>query len=129
MALFPITFLQIGIFFLIRLIILIFSLIIDKLFMIRPIVLSGPSGGGKSTILNRAIKEYPNTFEFSISRKKNYNIKDYFFNLIDTTRKPRDGEIDGQHYHFTDVKTMRSMIKNKEFFEYAEFGGNLYGTR
>jgi len=81
--------------------------------MIRPIVMSGPSGGGKSTILARAIQEYPNTFAFSISH---------------TTRNPRNGEIPGEHYHFVSKDEVKSMIENNEFFEHAEFGGNTYGT-
>ncbi|CAL2029454.1 unnamed protein product [Caenorhabditis brenneri] len=79
----------------------------------RPIVLSGPSGGGKSTILTRAMKEHPNSFAFSVSH---------------TTRGPRPGEINGKHYYFTDKEKMQEMIKNGEFLEYATFSGNTYGT-
>ncbi|WKX88055.1 hypothetical protein Q1695_008012 [Nippostrongylus brasiliensis] len=79
----------------------------------RPIVLSGPSGGGKSTILSRAMKEYPNSFAFSVSH---------------TTRKPRDGEEHGVHYWFTEREEMQRMIENDEFLEHATFGGNTYGT-
>lgn len=79
----------------------------------RPIVLSGPSGGGKSTILTKAMKEYPDSFAFSVSH---------------TTRKPREGELDGVHYYFTERSVMEKMIDNGEFLESAEFGGNFYGT-
>ncbi|CAI4221224.1 unnamed protein product [Auanema sp. JU1783] len=79
----------------------------------RPIVLSGPSGGGKSTILTRAMKEYPNSFAFSVSH---------------TTRNPRDGEKDGTHYHFTTRDNIEKMISNGDFLEHATFGGNTYGT-
>ncbi|XGW24745.1 hypothetical protein V3C99_006308 [Haemonchus contortus] len=79
----------------------------------RPIVLSGPSGGGKSTILTRAMKEYPNSFAFSVSH---------------TTRKPRNGEEHGVHYWFTEHDEMQRMIANGEFLEHATFGGNTYGT-
>uniref|UniRef100_A0A8R1EAW7 Guanylate kinase-like domain-containing protein n=1 Tax=Caenorhabditis japonica TaxID=281687 RepID=A0A8R1EAW7_CAEJA len=79
----------------------------------RPIVLSGPSGGGKSTILNRAMKEFPNSFAFSVSH---------------TTRKPRTGEEHGKHYYFTEKERMQEMIRNGEFLEYATFSGNTYGT-
>ncbi|KAK6054893.1 putative guanylate kinase [Cooperia oncophora] len=72
----------------------------------RPIVLSGPSGGGKSTILSRAMKEYPNSFAFSVSH---------------TTRKPREGEEHGVHYWFTDHEEMQRMIANGEFLEHATF--------
>jgi len=81
--------------------------------LVRPIVISGPSGGGKSTILSKAISAFENAFAFGISH---------------TTRKQRDGEVDGEHYYFTDRKTMEQMIANDEFYEHAEFGGNLYGT-
>ncbi|CAB3407023.1 unnamed protein product [Caenorhabditis bovis] len=79
----------------------------------RPIVLSGPSGGGKSTILTRAMLEFPNSFAFSVSH---------------TTRKPREGEENGIHYHFTEKEKMEEMIRNNEFLEHATFGGNIYGT-
>ncbi|EYC43194.1 hypothetical protein Y032_0500g2572 [Ancylostoma ceylanicum] len=79
----------------------------------RPIVLSGPSGGGKSTILSRAMKDYPNSFAFSVSH---------------TTRKPREGEEHGVHYWFTDHVEMQRMIADGEFLEHATFGGNTYGT-
>ncbi|CAJ0596333.1 unnamed protein product [Cylicocyclus nassatus] len=84
-----------------------------RLMPCRPIVLSGPSGGGKSTILNRAMKEYPNSFAFSVSH---------------TTRKPRQGEEHGVHYWFVNADDMQRMIENGEFLEYATFGGNTYGT-
>ncbi|CAI2304245.1 unnamed protein product [Caenorhabditis sp. 36 PRJEB53466] len=71
----------------------------------RPIVLSGPSGGGKSTILTRAMKEYPSSFAFSVSR-----------------------EVHGKHYYFTEKEKMQEMIKNGEFLEFATFSGNTYGT-
>lgn len=48
-------------------------------FMVRPIIISGPSGGGKSTLLSRAFKEYPNTFAFSVSRKI-FSI--FFYNIF-----------------------------------------------
>ncbi|ULU11673.1 hypothetical protein L3Y34_015231 [Caenorhabditis briggsae] len=79
----------------------------------RPIVLSGPSGGGKSTILTKAMKEYPNSFAFSVSH---------------TTRQPRAGEEHGKHYYFTEKEKMQAMIKNGEFLEHATFSGNTYGT-
>uniref|UniRef100_A0A914NXH9 Guanylate kinase-like domain-containing protein n=1 Tax=Meloidogyne incognita TaxID=6306 RepID=A0A914NXH9_MELIC len=81
--------------------------------MIKPIIISGPSGGGKSTILAKAMKEYPDAFAFSVSH---------------TTRKPRDGELDGQHYYFIEKSEFERMIKDGEFLEHAQFGGNFYGT-
>lgn len=79
----------------------------------RPLFLCGPSGTGKSTLLNRLLNDYPNTFGFSVSH---------------TTRKPRPGEIDGVHYHFTDKEAMQSAVSGGEFLESATFSGNMYGT-
>lgn len=79
----------------------------------RPIVVSGPSGTGKSTLLKRLMAEYPNTFGFSISN---------------TTRQPRAGEKDGVDYYFSTVDMFKKMINNNEFIEWAQFSGNYYGT-
>jgi len=79
----------------------------------RPLVICGPSGSGKSTILKRLFDEFPDTFGFSVSH---------------TTRKPRAGEQDGVHYNFVTRDQMKKAIDNDEFIEYAEFGGNIYGT-
>uniref|UniRef100_A0A914WZ50 Guanylate kinase-like domain-containing protein n=1 Tax=Plectus sambesii TaxID=2011161 RepID=A0A914WZ50_9BILA len=82
--------------------------------MVRPVVVSGPSGGGKSTILKKAFQEYPDAFAFSVSH---------------TTRQPRPGEQDGKDYWFTSMREMSEMIKMGQFVEHAQFGGNMYGTR
>ncbi|RZC39928.1 guanylate kinase [Asbolus verrucosus] len=79
----------------------------------RPLVLCGPSGSGKSTLLKKMMEDFPNRFGFSISH---------------TTRKPRPGEIDNQHYHFTNLDDMRRAIDEGKFIESATFCGNLYGT-
>ncbi|AET39186.1 guanylate kinase Ecym_4107 [Eremothecium cymbalariae DBVPG len=81
--------------------------------MPRPIVVSGPSGTGKSTLLKKLFAEFPDTFGFSVSS---------------TTRKPRVGEVEGKDYHFVSVDEFKSMIKQNEFIEWAEFSGNYYGT-
>ncbi|XP_059084905.1 guanylate kinase-like [Tigriopus californicus] len=78
-----------------------------------PLVLCGPSGSGKSTLMNKLMGEFPEKFGFSVSH---------------TTRKPRPGEVDGVHYHFSNRPFMEAMIDNGEFLESAEFSGNLYGT-
>ena len=75
-------------------------------------MISGPSGVGKSTVLNALLESRPNLY-FSVSA---------------TTRDPRPGEIDGVHYHFLDVDTFRSWISQDQFLEYAEYVGNFYGT-
>ncbi|VBB33206.1 unnamed protein product [Acanthocheilonema viteae] len=79
----------------------------------KPIVISGPSGGGKSTVIAKAMEEYPNGFAFAISH---------------TTRKPRPGEVNGKNYWFVTEEKFKEMIKDNEFLEYATFGGNMYGT-
>uniref|UniRef100_A0A2K6VKI1 guanylate kinase n=1 Tax=Onchocerca volvulus TaxID=6282 RepID=A0A2K6VKI1_ONCVO len=79
----------------------------------KPIVISGPSGGGKSTVIAKAMEAYPNAFAFAVSH---------------TTRKSRPGEIDGKNYWFVTEKKFKEMIENNEFLEHATFGGNMYGT-
>ncbi|GAA93703.1 uncharacterized protein L969DRAFT_53591 [Mixia osmundae IAM 14324] len=80
---------------------------------LRPIVISGPSGTGKSTLLKRLFDEYPDTFGFSVSH---------------TTRKPRPGEEDGKAYHFVSRDAFKELIDQNGFVEHAEFSKNLYGT-
>ena len=79
----------------------------------RPLVLCGPSGVGKSTIVAKITKEFPDAFGFSVSH---------------TTRKPREGEVDGVNYHYVEVEAMEKAIENDEFIEHAVFSGNMYGT-
>jgi len=79
----------------------------------RPIVFSGPSGTGKSTLIKRLFALHPTLFGFSVSH---------------TTRKPRPGEDDGVHYHFTTVETFEKMVAEDAFEEHAKFGGNHYGS-
>jgi guanylate kinase len=80
---------------------------------LRPIVFCGPSGSGKSTLLKKLMSEYPTAFAFSVSH---------------TTRKPRNGEINGRDYHFVERDDMLKSISMNDFIENAEFSGNLYGT-
>ncbi|EEQ41210.1 putative guanylate kinase [Clavispora lusitaniae] len=81
--------------------------------MARPVVISGPSGTGKSTLLKKLFAEFPDKFGFSVSN---------------TTRTPRAGEVDGVDYHFTKVEDFKKMIDEKKFIEWAQFSGNYYGT-
>lgn len=80
---------------------------------IRPLVINGPSGVGKGTLIELLMKEYPSAFGFSVSH---------------TTRAPRPGEQNGVAYHFTTTDAMLPMIENNEFLESANVHGNLYGT-
>lgn len=81
--------------------------------MVRPVVISGPSGTGKSTLLKKLLAEFPNKFGFSVSN---------------TTRQPRQGEVDGVDYHFTTVDDFKKLIAEEKFIEWAQFSGNYYGT-
>ena len=78
----------------------------------KSFIISGPSGVGKSTVLKALLEKRDNLY-FSVSA---------------TTRSPREGEENGVHYHFIDVDTFRDWIGKNEFFEYAEYVGNFYGT-
>jgi guanylate kinase len=75
-------------------------------------VLSSPSGAGKSTIAGKLLASNP---ELVVS-------------ISYTTRPIRPGEVDGVHYHFTDLETFREMVANHEFLEWAHVFGHRYGT-
>ncbi|XP_004513776.1 guanylate kinase 1-like isoform X2 [Cicer arietinum] len=79
----------------------------------KPVVISGPSGVGKGTLISMLMKEFPWMFGFSVSH---------------TTRAPRAMEKDGIHYHFTEKSIMEEEIKDGKFLEFASVHGNLYGT-
>ncbi|MGL4589204.1 MAG: guanylate kinase [Mycoplasmatales bacterium] len=74
------------------------------------IVFSGPSGVGKGTI------------------RKEMEFSNYVFSISLTTRKPRNQEEDGVHYHFVEKEYFEERIKQGKMLEYAEFVGNYYGT-
>ncbi len=76
-------------------------------------VLSGSSGVGKGTVLKGFLDKNPN-FMLSISC---------------TTRKPRQGEVDGVNYFFISKDDFKNCIENDKFLEWAEFAGNFYGTK
>ena len=76
------------------------------------IVISSPSGAGKTSLANAIVEE-------------NENI---YFSTSVTTRPPRDGEENGREYIFTNKNKFDEMIINGEFIEYAEVFGNYYGT-
>lgn len=76
------------------------------------IILSSPSGAGKSTLARRLMAWDP-TLRFSVSA---------------TTRAPRPGEVDGQHYHFVGRDRFLAMVAAGEMLEHAEVFGNLYGS-
>jgi guanylate kinase len=78
----------------------------------RLVVLSGPSGVGKSTVVRQLRAAHPEVW-ISVSA---------------TTRLPRPGEVDGVHYHFLNRSEFLRRASNGEFLEWAEFAGHLYGT-
>ena len=76
------------------------------------LVLSGPSGVGKGTVLGELMK------------RRN----DMCFSVSATTRQPREGEVDGVSYFFVSKERFEEMIRNHELLEYAQFVSNSYGT-
>ncbi|HGL3639835.1 TPA: guanylate kinase [Enterococcus faecalis] len=77
------------------------------------IVLSGPSGVGKGAVRKAIFDSEENDFQYSISM---------------TTRKQREGEVDGVDYYFRSREEFEAMIEAGEMLEYAEYVGNYYGT-
>ena len=76
------------------------------------VVLSGPSGSGKGTVLKQSMRSNPN-IEVSVSV---------------TTRAPREGEIDGVNYYFLTPEAFQNLLAEDGLLEWAEFCGNFYGT-
>ena len=76
------------------------------------VILSSPSGAGKTSIARALVEENKN-FLFSVSA---------------TTRKSRPGEVNGREYHFLTVNEFRERIDDGQFLEHAKVFGNLYGT-
>lgn len=77
------------------------------------IVLSGPSGVGKGTVRKELFSQPDTNYEYSISM---------------TTRKPREGEVDGVDYFFRDKEDFEALIEQGKLLEYAQYVGNYYGT-
>lgn len=78
----------------------------------RLIVLTGPSGVGKGTLLCALLERHP----------------ELYLSVSATTRQPRPGEIDGQHYYFVSRDNFEQMLTEGELLEWAEYAGNYYGT-
>ncbi|URM53156.1 guanylate kinase [Mycoplasma sp. SG1] len=77
------------------------------------IVISGPSGVGKNSIVKELLKDSELNLHYSVSC---------------TSRSIRDGEVNNEAYHFISREEFESKIKNDEFIEYTEYLGNYYGT-
>lgn len=78
----------------------------------RLIVVSGPSGAGKSTLIQIALEE----------------VSELAYSVSATTREPREGEVNGQHYIFLTREEFERWIEEGNFLEWAEYADNLYGT-
>ncbi|QDF65371.1 guanylate kinase [Shewanella sp. SNU WT4] len=76
-------------------------------------IVSAPSGAGKSSLISALLKDKPADMQVSVSH---------------TTRQPRPGEVNGQHYHFVAVGEFTQLIEQASFFEWAQVFGNYYGT-
>lgn len=76
------------------------------------IVLTGPSGVGKGTLLRSLLKRHP----------------ELYLSVSVTTRAPRKGEIHGKHYYFIDRHQFEQLVAAGDLLEWAEFAGNYYGT-
>ncbi|MCD6489168.1 MAG: guanylate kinase [Thermodesulfobacterium sp.] len=74
------------------------------------IIITGPSGTGKTTLL------------------KHLSPEEFYFSVSHTTRSPRKGEINGKDYYFVSKEKFLKMIKNDEFLEWVEVFGTYYGT-
>lgn len=75
-------------------------------------IVSAPSGAGKTSLV-KALLQSTGWLQVSVSH---------------TTRKMRPGEVDGKDYHFVDVETFQSMVRDSAFLEHAQVFDNFYGT-
>ena len=75
-------------------------------------VISGPSGAGKGTLVKALIEQVP----------------DAWLSVSATTRKPREGEVDGMHYHFISNDQFDDLVRQDGFLEWAQVHSNKYGT-
>ena len=75
-------------------------------------VITGPSGVGKGTIVRKILESH----------------SDVWLSISATTRKPRSGEIDGEHYFFIEKENFAELINKGGFLEWASFSNNFYGT-
>lgn len=75
-------------------------------------ILTGPSGVGKGTLMRTLLQRHP----------------ELYYSVSATTRTPRTGEIDGKNYYFISRTNFEQLVAGGEFLEWAEFAGNYYGT-
>lgn len=79
----------------------------------KVLVIAGPSGVGKSTLIHRLMEEFPGRFAYSVSH---------------TTRERREGEVNGVDYWFVEQAEFKKMVEEGRFVEYATVHGQSYGT-
>lgn len=75
-------------------------------------MLTGPSGVGKGTLVRALRAQHP----------------ELFLSVSATTRSPRSGEVEGEHYYFMPLEKFEALIQQKALLEYAQYVGNYYGT-
>lgn len=80
-------------------------------------ILAAPSGAGKSSLIKALLEKHAHNTQHPVQ-----------VSVSHTTRKPRPGEVDGEHYHFVSRNQFESLIEQGVFFEWAEVFGNYYGT-
>lgn len=85
----------------------------EKLTKKKLYVISGSSGVGKGTVLKGFMAKHP----------------DFMLSISCTTRKPREGELDGVNYFFLSKEDFMHSVEQDKFLEWAEFAGNCYGTK
>ena len=78
----------------------------------RLFVITGPSGVGKGTLVGRLLRRH----------------RDLWLSVSATSRAPRPGEVEGEHYFFLERRQFQQRVERGGFLEWAEFAGNLYGT-
>ncbi|SCQ16276.1 guanylate kinase, putative [Plasmodium ovale] len=78
-----------------------------------PLVICGPSGVGKGTLIKKLLREYPNLFRFSVSC---------------TTRRRREKEKDGIDYYFLEKEEFQKRLNDNSFLEFDQYANNFYGT-
>ena len=81
-------------------------------FLYKFILITGPSGVGKGSLVKKLLERN----------------NDLWLSVSATTRKPREGEKNGEDYYFLNRKRFEELVNEKGFLEWAEFAGNLYGT-
>ena len=83
-------------------------------------ILSAPSGAGKSSLIKALLSQD--------SQEQQFSARPMQVSVSHTTRDPRPGENNGEHYHFVSVNEFKKQIGKNAFYEYAEVFGNYYGT-